>query len=202
MANNQTVTRDVMLTNVRLSFASLEKPTAITNPATKQPQGEAKFRATFLLDTTTEEGKQQFRTLWSTVTGMMQERYGPNVKKDHLKHWPIRDGAEKSEIEGYGAGVFFIAANSARRPIIVGSARQNLAPGDTQFPYSGCYVNAKVQFWTQEYMGGKQINTGLVAVQFVRDGEPFSGVKFDVNEFPDGDPGATSSGAPVDDCPI
>lgn len=201
MAGN-TVTREVILTNVRLSFADLWKAKAIVDPKTQQPAGEPKFRATLLLDK--DEHKELIRHVWTELTAMMKERYGEKMTKAALKHWPLREGAEKPEMEGYGDQVMFIAANSPRRPVVVGLAKQPVVEGDPQAPYSGCYVHAKVQFWTQEYMGGKQINTSLVAVMFARDGQPFSGAKFSVDEFPDGDPataGATEE-FQGDDCPV
>lgn len=41
-------------------------------------------------------------------------------------------------------------------------------------PYSGCYVNAKVQIWAQKdkYVG---VRCTLVSVQFVKDGDAFGG---------------------------
>ena len=42
-------------------------------------------------------------------------------------------------------------------------------------PYSGCYVNAFVEFWTQDNNYGKRVNATLLGVQFYRDGESFSG---------------------------
>jgi hypothetical protein len=202
MANNQTVSREVMLLNVRLSFPELWTAKHIVDPKTKQPTGEAKFRATFLLDK--EQDKEQIRSIWNILTEMMKERYGANMTKAAMKHWPLRDGAEKPDIEGYGDGVMFIAANSTRRPIVVDRFRNPVVETDKQAPYSGCYVNAMVQFWTQEYMGGKQINTGLNVVQFWQDGQAFSGVKADLNQLPcaDGSGAPTGDGGAIDDCPV
>jgi len=42
-------------------------------------------------------------------------------------------------------------------------------------PYPGCYVNAKVQLWAQDNAFGKGMRCTLMAVQFVKDGEAFSG---------------------------
>ena len=43
-------------------------------------------------------------------------------------------------------------------------------------PYSGCYVNAIIECWAQDNKEfGKRINFGLKGVQFLRDGDAFSG---------------------------
>ncbi|MNP47458.1 hypothetical protein D3C76_1415120 [compost metagenome] len=42
-------------------------------------------------------------------------------------------------------------------------------------PYSGCYVNVIVDIWAQDNSYGKRINAQLQGIQFVRDGEAFSG---------------------------
>ena len=42
-------------------------------------------------------------------------------------------------------------------------------------PYAGCYVIANVELWAQDNNYGKRINASLRGVQFLRDGDAFSG---------------------------
>jgi hypothetical protein len=48
-------------------------------------------------------------------------------------------------------------------------------PADSGRPYGGCTVNAKITLWAQDNQYGKAIRATLVTVQFVADGEAFSG---------------------------
>jgi predicted ATPase len=48
-------------------------------------------------------------------------------------------------------------------------------PADAGRPYGGCIVNAKVTIWAQDNQYGKGIRATLVTVQFVADGDAFSG---------------------------
>ncbi len=42
-------------------------------------------------------------------------------------------------------------------------------------PYSGCYVNGIVDIWAQDNGFGRRLNATLKGVQFVKDGDAFSG---------------------------
>lgn len=55
-------------------------------------------------------------------------------------------------------------------------------------PYGGCYVNMQVEIYAMEGSGakakqGKSINATLLAIQFLRDGEAFSGSRADESDF-------------------
>jgi hypothetical protein len=41
--------------------------------------------------------------------------------------------------------------------------------------FSGCYVNAQVEFWAQDNKAGKGLRCTLMAIQRLRDGDAFSG---------------------------
>jgi len=44
-----------------------------------------------------------------------------------------------------------------------------------QLVYSGCRINAKVEFWAQDNSFGRRINCSLLGVMFAGDGERFGG---------------------------
>ena len=52
-------------------------------------------------------------------------------------------------------------------------------------PYSGCHVNVIIDVWAQDNQYGKKINAQLQGIQFLRDGEAFSGggVAADQSDF-------------------
>ena len=74
-------------------------------------------------------------------------------------------------------GMFHL--NSSRgedkgRPLVIDQTKSPLTQADGK-PYSGCYVNATVELWAQDNSFGRRINATLLAVQFVRDGDAFTG---------------------------
>jgi hypothetical protein len=98
----------------------------------------------------------------------------------------LHDGATKSEYEGF-EGNLFVAANSKVRPTILDQMRNELSQADGK-PYSGCYVVALLEIWAQDHKEhGKRINANLRGVQFLRDGDAFSGggKPADTDEFDD-----------------
>lgn len=60
------------------------------------------------------------------------------------------------------------------KPMIIDRDTSPLIASDGR-PYSGSYVNVQVEFWAQDNSYGKAIRATLKAVQFVRDGDAFSG---------------------------
>lgn len=61
------------------------------------------------------------------------------------------------------------------RPMVVDQRKNPLAETDGK-PYAGCYCNIKVEIYAQDG-DNKGIRCGLIAVQFVKDGESFGGAK-------------------------
>jgi hypothetical protein len=82
-----------------------------------------------------------------------------------------RDGNTYDGFEGR----FYIAANNKSRPTVVDRDRTPLVAADGR-PYAGCYCNLKIEFWAQESSEwGRRVNCSLLGVQFVKDGDAFSG---------------------------
>lgn len=65
-------------------------------------------------------------------------------------------------------------AEDKGRPLVIDGNKNPLAQADGK-PYSGCYCNVTVELWAQDNSWGKRINATLLAIQFVRDGDAFSG---------------------------
>jgi hypothetical protein len=90
---------------------------------------------------------------------------------------PFRDGDEyndtaenqRAELEGK----IFINAKSKQRPGLVdGSLQPILDPSEF---YGGCYARATVRAYAYDQKGNRGVAFGLLNVQKLRDGEPFSG---------------------------
>ena len=72
----------------------------------------------------------------------------------------------------------------------------DVKPGEEGAPYSGCYVNLKVEFWGQDADGERgipnRLNATILAVQFAKHGDAFGGSSTRVNvddEFDEEDDG-------------
>lgn len=86
---------------------------------------------------------------------------------------PLRDGdLEKPDDEAY-AGCYFVNANSATAPGIVGRDRQPII--ERSEVYSGVYGRASISFYSFNVNGNRGIACGLNNLQKIRDGEPLGG---------------------------
>lgn len=87
----------------------------------------------------------------------------------------INDGDTKV-YDGY-AGNFYITAHRREQdgpPLVKTRDMKSDIREEDGIIYSGCYVNAKVNFWVQDNKNGKGLRCGLEVIQFVEDGEAFS----------------------------
>lgn len=83
---------------------------------------------------------------------------------------PLRDGdTEKPDDLAY-QGCYFINANSAHRPKVVGLDLQEII--DPEEVYSGCYGRVNINFYSYSMAGNRGIACGLNAIQKIADGEP------------------------------
>lgn len=103
-------------------------------------------------------------------------------KKDKLA---LHDGDDKQKYEGF-PGNRYVSANNDSRPTAVDRDKSPLTADDGKL-YSGCYVNAKVEFWVQDNNFGQRVNATLLGVQFVKDGDAFGAGAPPANpdDFPD-----------------
>lgn len=80
-----------------------------------------------------------------------------------------------------GEGMWMVSSRERNRPLLRGPKKdpktgkaQRLTPEQaTSMFYGGCYGTVLIRPWLMDNKYGKRINAGLVAVQFLRDGEPF-----------------------------
>jgi hypothetical protein len=162
----------IKLPRVRLSFAELFKAKAFAEGQ------EAYFKATFLLDPSNAEHAKVLGKLKASVESLTAEAFnGEKLPADRIC---IANGNTK-KYDGY-AGMIAVSSSNKVRPVVVNRARQPVAEGDAECPYSGCYVNASITLWTQNNKFGKRINANLRGVQFVDDGEAFGIAPVDADE--------------------
>lgn len=158
----------VQLKDVRLTFPQLFEAKQVNG------QGEPKFSAAFLFPPNHPQKAEVEKAIVEAATAKWAGKAGEVLKQlkaaDKLA---VHDGDGKSDYDGY-AGHLFINASNKIRPLILDGNRAPLTAADGK-PYSGCYVNAIVEFWAQDNNFGKRVNASLLGVQFLRDGERLSG---------------------------
>lgn len=159
----------ITLPNVRLSFPHLWTPHAM------EEGQEPKFSATFLFDNT------EHSVLLDKIDALIDRLALDEFKKKVGFKRCLRDGNEKSELEGYGDGTTFLTAANKARPGVVDRRLNPIAEADGII-YAGCYVNATVRLWVQNNNWGKRVNAQLRAVQFVKDGASFGAGPVDATQ--------------------
>lgn len=155
--------RNVLLRNVRLSYAELFKPKA------PEPGKEPKFSASFLMNKTTNAA--DIKLIRDTAKKVALEKWGANQPKN-LKIC-LRDGAEKADTDGYGDTTMFTSASSKTRPQVVDADKVTPIDPSSGKIFSGCYVHALIRLWAQDNEFGKKVNAELKAVMFCKTGKPF-----------------------------
>lgn len=159
----------VLLRNVRQSFFDYFEPKAFKE---KSPE---MFRGTFLIEPDSDNakaieaaidhvGNDKFKKLWSKKKASFE---------GSAQQYPYHDGNKKT-YAGYEDMMSLTAVRKAKdgKPVIVNRDKTPL--GDDGTLYSGCYVNAKVEFWAQD---GENpgIRCALLSVQFWAHGDRFGG---------------------------
>ncbi|HGJ5883251.1 DUF2815 family protein [Arsenophonus sp.] len=170
----------IKLNNVRLAFPDLFEPSQFSG------QSEFKYRATFLIAKNRTDLIEEIKAGIKHVIG---EKWGTkDIEKiynsicNNPNRFCLRDGDSK-EYDGY-AGNLYIGASNKSRPLVIDRNTSPLTAKDGR-PYSGCHVNATIEFYAYDN-NGKGVSASLRGVQFFRDGDAFSGGSVaSVDEFDD-----------------
>jgi hypothetical protein len=91
----------------------------------------------------------------------------------------IRDGAEKADLAGYGAGKKFSNLSSKMRPGLIDKSGQPIISPDDFYP--GCFARATITAYSYDQGGGKGVAMGLQNIQKIGDGERLDS-RTDANE--------------------
>jgi hypothetical protein len=90
----------------------------------------------------------------------------------------IKDGDTMAKDEN--EGMWVVSAREKNKPALRGNRIDpdtgkpvRLTDADSGLIFGGCYVSCLIRPWFQNNKYGKRINAGLVAVQYLRKGEPF-----------------------------
>lgn len=163
----------VTLSNVRLSFPHLFVP-----QANSTGQGEPKYNATFVI----EPGSENAKKLKAAVEQVAREKWGDKAastlavlrKGDKVCYREEPKVNQSGDVYAGFEGMHWISASDKVRPTVIDRDKSPLTAADGK-PYGGCYVNVILDCWGQDNQHGKRINASLKGVQFVKDGDAFSG---------------------------
>lgn len=168
--------RKVTTPKFRASFAWIFKP----QPPMEGSTGEPKYGVTMLFDAAARKSPQ-FEQLKKLAHAAAKEKFGDKLKADGNGWYiglrnPLRDGAEKSEMEGY-ANTVFASATTKMQPGCVDQSLNRIISDDVGEDgfYSGCYARATVTAYGYDKAGNKGVAFGLQNLQKLSDGDAFSG---------------------------
>lgn len=157
----------VVTGKVRFCYANVFEPTTMADGDTP------KYNVCVLIpksDTKTlEKIKQAIEAAKQTGKAKLADKNGKIPSTIKL---PLRDGDEERGDDPAYEGMYFINANSTRKPSVVD---KNLNPimSKDEF-YSGCYGRASINFYAYNVQS-KGIAAGLGNLQKLEDGEPLAG---------------------------
>jgi hypothetical protein len=180
MASAEKRLGEVRLQNVRLSFPHLWKKHASV------AGGKEKYRASFLIDPNTADGKKALAACRAAIAEAETETFGKAGEtkyKDGREALVLGDDCTNAAGDVYSGyeGMWAVSsANDNRVPVVDRNPSVALGEDDGK-PYAGCYVNAVIRFYGVKGAdkGGNGMFASLEAVQFVRDGEAFGAAKID-----------------------
>jgi len=165
----------IRIDNVRASYPHLGRPWS------QDEDQEKKFSMVGLLDKKTHKAAKDLCV--KRIQELMKENKVDKIAADKKF---IKDGdlSEKEENEG----MWTVSARESRRPAIRDRDNNLLTDPDEidDTLYGGCYVSMLIRPWFQNHKKfGKRVNAGLVAVRFLRDGEPFGEGRIQDEEIDD-----------------
>ncbi len=166
----------VRLKDVRLAFPAIFEPESFDGSGK-----DAKYRAVLLIP----KKSPLVAELKAAFDEVAKEKWGAKsqaVLKElfDAQRMCMRDGDKKTDWDGF-EGHMFVSASGDARPLVIDRNKAPLTKDDGR-PYAGCYVNCNVVIWAQENKYGKRINAQLGGIQFVRDGDAFSGGRASTEE--------------------
>lgn len=175
----------IFLPEVRLSFPELERPKAFKNDK-GEVQGEPTFGATLLLDPSNKAHAAAIAKIKGEAGRIAKEFFAEGIPKAFsqpgCKTLCYGNGNDLDKVYAGYEDMFYVKAKNSNRVPVVGRRKNpetgkftQVVPGDAEWPFAGCYVNATVTLWTQNSHGRKAINGNLIAIQYVKPGEAFGG---------------------------
>lgn len=170
----------IVLKNVRASYVTVFKPRGVNG-------GEPKYSVQLIIP----KNHPQITILKTVILDAAKEKWASKMKGADFPKWlknPLRDGdieEDKMDLSEY-QNKYFVNCTSKNAPVVVDkNPKIELTESDKKI-YSGCYVNASINFYAFDVSGNKGVAVGLNAVQFHAEGEALGGGYVDATkEFDD-----------------
>ena len=169
MANNNPA--HIVLTNVRLSYAHLDKPYSNNG-------GEPKYSATILVPKMDPANKQKIDAAIRAAAARMREKKGNSFPATPKTSVHDGDGVRPSDGQPFGdecKGCWVFTASSKTQPDCRDQYKQPLLDGSEL--YSGVWAHVGVTFFGYDSGSNKGIGVALDTVMKARDGEPLGGMR-------------------------
>ena len=179
----QEATNNVLvIKNARLSFPDIWTPTDFKG------NKQFNYRATLLIPKT---DAVTLSAIDKIMLELCNDKFGSKkggaapiivAIKTQSNKCCLSDGNTKA-YDGYAEHMALAAIRTTQSgpPLIVGryndpaTSKLEVLKQEGGRPYGGCYVNAKVSFWAQDNEYGQAFRCTLETLQFVKDGDQFSG---------------------------
>lgn len=168
----------IILQNVRCSYVFLDQPR-------KKENGES---GNYSVQILIPKNDPQVKKINKAVEEALTSKFGADATKKKGRYkLPLRDGDEERDGEEY-EGMYFMNANSARKPGIV---NRNNEPADVddmeEYCYSGAYFHTSINLYAFDSKdGGKPgVAVGLNNVMLRKKGERLDGSVAATSEFSD-----------------
>lgn len=171
------MTQIIKLSKVRIRFCNLFQPKAPNVPGVAD--AKPRFDASFMI----VKGSENDQALKAAINQIAADKWKGNGGKklqmlSQQNRVQYRDGdiqaAQYPEYEGH----MILSATkpgNGPAPVVRDVDGRTTLTGLEGKPYPGCWVNALVQPYYFNKVGGERINCGLIAVQMVREDEAFAG---------------------------
>jgi hypothetical protein len=161
---------EIIIKDVRLSY-----PTLFQAREFKAGDGKPRWSAAFIIEPGSDNDNHIKAAIESEAKAIWGAKASATLKTvmGQSNKYCYNDGSTKAN-EEYQGKMVLATHRSAKltRPVIIDKDKSPLI-GDTNRPYGGCYVNAKVEIYCQpgENSG---VRASFSVIQFYKDGEPFS----------------------------
>lgn len=175
---------------VKLERVIIKRPSLFKKVAT-QEGGTEKYRAKFALDPETKTGKRNIKIMEEAIDEALMSVFGKTDVKIKEGRSCLFDGSDIEDddgepVPGYD-GMMIVKAASSKRPQVKDRDKEIDLTEDDDKITANTVVNAHLDVWAtnDKKLGGNGVFANIIGVQFVEEGEGFSGGKVSDDDWDD-----------------
>lgn len=166
----------IMLENKRHAFPALGRPAAIGD-------GEPAYGTRLIIDPNDPDVERIEKAMLEAATLRWKEDAKAVLdmlkedKKVCFERAPYRNKKTGKVYDGFEGKFNLGTRNPKNRPTAVDLTGKKIEDASEieRIIYSGCFVNAKVEFWAQDNQWGRRLNCSLLGIMFADHGASFGG---------------------------